>query len=317
MSTGKIIYGCMEIGGDWNSDQVNPEAVNAAEALIVPLIEDGITDFDHADIYCRGKSEKVFAQVLRRHTSIKRDSLYIQSKCGIRFPDDAYAGAPGRYDFSYDHIVRSVHGILERLETSYLDMLLLHRPDPLVEIDELSRAMEDLEREGLVRSFGVSNHSASQIALLQSAAGGRIIANQMQFSLGHPDLLEAGISINQRGPEYRLFPMDTLEYCRLNNISLQAWSPLHRGRFTRQDIHDRTAAETAAGEYIQQLAREKECSPEAILIAWICRHPAGIIPVVGSTNLSRVRSAAIGCTLELSREEWYQLFILARGAGLP
>ncbi|GAB6089833.1 aldo/keto reductase [Spirochaeta dissipatitropha] len=317
MKNGKLIYGCMEIGGDWSSDQVSPGTVDAAEELIIPLIEDGITDFDHADIYCRGKSELVFSQVLRRHPSIKRESLYIQSKCGIRFPDDDYPGAPGRYDFSYDHIVRSVHEILERLDTSYLDMLLLHRPDPLVEVEEISRAMEDLENEGLVRSFGVSNHSASQIALLQSATGDRIEVNQMQFSLGHPDLLEAGISINQREPGYRLFSMDTLEYCRLNKITLQAWSPLHRGRFTRQDINDRTAAEAAAGEYIQYLAREKECSPEAILIAWICRHPAGIVPVVGSTDLIRVRSAAMGCTLDLSREEWYQLFILARGAVLP
>ena len=245
------------------------------------------------------------------------DQIAIQSKCGIRFGGDPTPYSPGRYDFRRDYIVSSVEGSLKRLQTDYLDILLLHRPDPLVEPDEVAAAFDALHASGKVRHFGLSNHTAAQISLLRASVRQPIIVNQVEVSLLHTYLLDAGIVFNQDNPAGPVQNEGTLEYCREHGITIQAWSPLAKGAVVSGESRKRPVAAQAVAAEVAGLAADMKVSAEAIALAWLMRHPAGIQPVVGSRNPERIRAACQADGVELTREDWYRLFIAGRGAKLP
>ena len=275
-----------------------------ADHLINTALEVGIDFFDHADIYAAGKSEKVFADSFSRSSST-REKIYLQSKCGIR---------QGMFDFSRDHILSAVEGSLKRLRTDYLDVLLLHRPDTLMEPEEIAAAFTQLEQSGKVRHFGVSNMNPGQIELLRKFVDQKIVANQLQLSLTNTGMIDSGINVNMKIDRSIDRDGGILEYCRLHDITIQPWSPFQYGFFDGVFLDNDKFPEL--NQVIDSLAEEKGVSNTAIAIAWLLRHPAKMQPIVGTTNASRVRAIAQASTIELTREEWYELY-LAAGNTLP
>ena len=312
----KIAYGCMEIGGGWNQDPISDLTRKEAMEAVRTSLEEGVNFFDHADIYCMGKSEEVFSMIWGEHPGL-RDQIILQTKCGIRFAGDPDETAPHRFDFSYEHILESVEGSLKRLKTDYLDILLLHRPDPLVEPEQVARAFDELYRSGKVRFFGVSNHTAAQIALLQTSLDQPLVANQVELNVLHTHLLDEGIDFNQDFPPQPVRGDGTLEYCRLHGIAIQAWAPLAGGVVTGKHVDQPTQSMVAVSNLVEKLSKEKNVKSEAILISWLLKHPAHIQPIIGTTNPERIRAACQGSSFELTREEWYRLFTAGRGAALP
>ena len=262
--------------------------------------------FDHADIYGRElhSAERRFAEALRLSPS-ERAEIRLQTKAGI-VPGGPY------FDFSYDHIVSSVEASLRALETDYIDVLLLHRPDALVEPDEVARAFDELETAGKVRAFGVSNHTPRQIDLLRTAVRQPIVANQVQLSIVHAPLLTQGLAMNMEGTAQStvLDGGGLVDYCRVQNITLQAWSPLQGTRGDGVFLGSPTYAELNA--VIDEVAARYRVSPLAIAVAWIGRHPAGMQVVVGTTTPSRLGEAAAGADIVLTRAEGYSI---SRAAG--
>ncbi|MCB9135045.1 MAG: aldo/keto reductase [Anaerolineales bacterium] len=320
LKVSRLAYGCMKLGGNWTPAPAADEEKHHAAHLIETALEQGINFFDHADIYTRGKSESVFGEILTASPGL-RETIILQSKCGIRFPDDPTPGVPARYDFSYAHILLSVDNILARLQTEYLDILLLHRPDPLMEPEEVAHAFDELHASGKVRHFGVSNHTAGQIALLQKYLNQPLVANQVELNLLHSGLISEGILANQRDVPHTA-AMGTLDYCRLHGIMIQAWAPVAGGSLidprpdADTDVQRDPAAQRAAA-LIARLAAEKSTTREAIALAWLLRHPAGIQPIIGTTNRDRLIASCAADTVALSREEWYALLVAARGKPVP
>lgn len=311
----RIAYGCMPLGGKWDESPLQPETVKEAVVSIRAALDQGINFFDHADIYCRGKSEEAFSAIWQEVPGL-RDKIYIQSKCGIRFAGDSRPDAPHRFDFSYEHIVRSVEGSLRRLRTDYLDVLLLHRPDPLVEPEEVARAFDDLHRAGKVRWFGVSNHTAAQLELLRAYLNQPIVTNQVELNILHTQLLDEGVVFNQDNP--RLTRNEgTIEYCRLHNITLQSWASMAWGLLSGRQPKEPSERISKTAALVAEMAREKDVAPEAIVIAWILRHPARIQAVIGTTRPERIAASAQADSVKLDREEWYRLYIAGRGEGMP
>jgi predicted oxidoreductase len=306
LEVSRIALGCMRLSEDRQE----------AMATIHAALDQGITFFDHADIYGRGRREETFSAIWDEVPGL-RDKVIVQSKCGIRYPGDPDASAPKRYDFSYEHVVSSVEGCLRRLKTDYLDVLLLHRPDALVEPDEVARAFDVLHQSGKVRAFGVSNHTMLQIQLLQRYVTQPLVANQVQLSVVHTQLIDNGIVFNRDGLGIVSRSEGTLEFCRAQGITLQAWSPLAGGIVSGRATSDgdERIAQTAAR--VAQLAEEKRVKRETIVIAWLLRHPAGIQPIIGTTNPDRIAASCQADRIELSREEWYWLFEAGRGGALP
>jgi predicted oxidoreductase len=252
--------------------------------------------------------EERFADALQLSAS-ERDEIVLQTKCGI-------VPAQGMFDFSYDHIVGQVEGSLRALRTDRLDVLLLHRPDILVEPQEVARAFDDLEAAGKVRAFGVSNHTPRQIDLLRTAVRQPLVANQLQLSLTHAPILAQPVAANMAAHEQSVVRDGggIVEYCRINGITIQAWSPFQDGFSHGVFLGNPAYAEL--NEVIDRLAAAHDVTPLAIATAWITRHPAGMQVVLGTTTPQRVRDAAAGADLELSRPEWYELFRVA-GHLLP
>ena len=314
LQVSRIGYGCMKLGGTWDDRPYADDVVERAKKAVSAALEQGINFFDHADIYCKGKSERVFAEILKESPGL-RGKIIIQSKCGIRFPGEPEPEDPGRYDFSYEHILASVDGILKRLSTDYLDVLLLHRPDALVEPEEVARAFDDVYKKGKVRYFGVSNHEAGQMALLQKYVSQPLIINQVELSLLHSHMINAGIMWNI---EDKPLPAagGTLDYCRLQSILIQAWGPVASGKLINPE---KTAAKHIKDtvRLIKKMAAEKNVSKEAIVLSWLLRHPAGIQPLVGTIRPERIRASCEADKVSLSREEWYRLFTTARGKPVP
>ncbi|WP_411120128.1 aldo/keto reductase family oxidoreductase [Streptomyces sp. 058-1L] len=308
----RLLYGCMGLGGDWDTTPYRPADIAEAEAAVEAALDSGITVFDHADIYRHGKSEAVFGEVLSRASGL-RERIVLQTKCGIR---QAEGGLPGMYDLRGTTIRRRIEESLERLRTDAIDVLLLHRPDPLADPQEVADALTSLHREKLVRRFGVSNMNAAQISLLQAHLEFPLFANQLEMSLHRRDWLETGVLVNTPESTSVGFPSGTVEHCRTNGINLQAWGALARGRFT--GLQD-TPAEAATARHVASLAEAKGTTPETILLWWLQRHPAGIAPVVGSSRPERIRACtdALRREPELTHEEWYGLWVTARGAALP
>ena len=283
---------------------------DAVRALIAAARDAGIDFFDHAAVYGHELHgcERRFAEAMRL-TPSERDRITLQTKCGI-VPDGPY------FDFSYEHIISSVEGSLRALETDRLDILLLHRPDALVEPAEVARAFDELEASGKVRAFGVSNHTPRQIDLLKSAVTQPLVANQLQLSITHAPIVMQGLASNMQGAEQS----ETrdgggiLDYCRLNDITVQAWSPFQAGFFTGVFLGSPEYPELNA--VIDRLAAAYDVPPIAIATAWITRHPANMQVVLGTTSADRVAGAALGSDIPLTRAEWYEL-VRAAGYQVP
>ncbi|MFG2483730.1 aldo/keto reductase family oxidoreductase [Streptomyces virginiae] len=308
----RVLYGCMGLGGSWNPDPYGPADIDTAQAAVVAALDSGITTFDHADIYRHGKSEAVFGEVLARTPGL-RERITLQTKCGIRLGDK---DRPGMYDLRGESIARRVEESLTRLRTDVIDVLLLHRPDPLADVDEMAAALTSLHRQGLVRGFGVSNMGAAQIAHLQARLDVPLVANQLEMSLHSRAWVEAGVLLNTPESARNGFPFGTLEHCRDHGIRLQAWGALAQGRFTGLE---ETPAERATAALLTELARKKDTTPESVLLWWLMRHPAAVAPVIGSARPERIRACADASLREpeLTHEEWYELWITARGVPLP
>ncbi|HUX36914.1 MAG TPA: aldo/keto reductase [Rectinemataceae bacterium] len=311
----RLILGCMGLGGGWEAATVlTKEHEREAREFLDAGLELGANFYDHANIYGRGRTEEVFGRILKERPGL-RDQLVLQSKVGIRWGDEP-KGAPHRFDFSRKHILEATEAILHRLGTDWLDILLLHRPDILWEPEEVAEAFALLKTQGKVRYFGVSNQNRFQMEYLQSFLPETLVANQLQLSLLHNGFAEAGISFNQHAPQYPDGWEGTVEYCRMNKIVMQSWSPLDRGMLVG-DLSDKPEPIKAASALVHALARRHSTSPEAIQLAWLLRHPAGIQPVLGTTKPARLRACAKALDIELSREDWYALFAAARGATMP
>ncbi|MGF0114924.1 aldo/keto reductase [Promicromonospora sp. Marseille-Q5078] len=292
-----VVLGLMRI------QQMDDDAVRE---LVRTGRDAGIDFVDHADVYGEDLHgcERRFAEAMQL-TPSEREQLTIQSKAGI-VREGPY------FDFSYEHLVESVEGSLRALGTDYLDVLLLHRPDALVEPDEVARAFDELESSGKVRAFGVSNHTPGQIELLKRSVRQPIVANQLQLSITHAPIVAQGVAANMVGEDQSL-TLDgggILDYCRLHDITVQAWSPFQAGFFTGVFLGSEEYPELNA--VIDRLAARYGVPPIAIAVAWITRHPAGMQVVLGTTTPERVAGAAQGSDVPLTRAEWYELF---RAAG--
>lgn len=278
--------------------------LESSKEVIKTSLDLGINFFDHADIYGGGQSEIIFGQALKA-LGVKREDILTQSKCGIQ---------RGYFDFSKDHILNSVDGILERLQTNYLDVLLLHRPDALMEPQEVAEAFEILKTSGKVRHFGLSNVNPYQIELLQSHLSEPLVANQLQLSLAHTPMIDAGLQVNMLSQGAVNRDGSVLDYCRLKGITIQTWSPfliaLDKGTFFGHEDYQELNA------LLSQMADEKGVKPETIALAWILRHPAQMQAILGSMNPQRLKDLAAACRIKLTRQEWYQLY-LAAGNFLP
>lgn len=290
-----VSLGCMRI---------NTLQEGEAVALLATAMEKGIDFFDHADIYGGGESERMFARAVKS-AGIPRERMRIQSKCGIR---------PGCYDFSREHILSAVEGSLKRLETDYLDVLLLHRPDTLMEPEEVAEAFDRLHAAGKVRYFGVSNQNPLQMELLGSFLHQKLIANQLQFGPAHTGMIDAGLHVNMTDAPAAVRDGGVLEYCRLKDITIQPWSPYQYGFF--QGVFLGSEKYPELNRVLKELAAEKGVSESALVIAWILRHPAHMQPIVGTTKAARLADICRGAQVELTREEWYAVY-LAAGNTLP
>lgn len=309
----KVIYGCMGLGGEWGVGSLTPQAAEQAHKVVDAALDAGINFFDHADIYRQGKAESAFGKVLGDRKAL-RESIFIQSKCGIRFED---ALGPKRYDFSSSWINRSITESLQRLNTDYVDVYLLHRPDPLMQPEELAEVFQKLLARGAVRFFGVSNMHQHHIDFLQSEMDLPLIVNQVEMSLTALDWLEEGVFVGNSLGSRTNFGPGTVEYCRKKGIQIQSWGSLSNGKLSGRDISSESPALQKTAELVGDLAIEHNTTAEAIILAWLLRHPANIQPIIGTTNLSRIRACAQATDLVLTREQWYALYISARGHALP
>lgn len=300
LEASRIAFGCMSLGGGWNKNPISLEDENKAFAAVDCALENGINFFDHADIYCLGKSEEVFSRILDKRPRL-RENLILQSKCGI----NAFAKVP-HYDFSKDYILNAVDGILNRLKTDYLDVLLLHRPDSLVEPEEVAEAFDILKTSGKVRHFGVSNHNAMQIKLLNKCLNQPLIINQLEISLANSGVIDEGMNVNSNTNPGLMRSFGTLEYCRLHDITPQAWSPLAGGRLLDDRIEKYRRLNTVLEEYSKKYGVKKG----AIVIDWLLRHPAKIQPIIGTRSIERIEGICEGSHVKLTREEWYNLYNL-------
>ncbi|SMC19178.1 Predicted oxidoreductase [Clostridium acidisoli DSM 12555] len=291
ISASEISLGCMRMANLSNKE---------ASFLINTALEEGINFFDHADIYGGGKSEEIFAKAIDMNASI-REKLILQTKCGIR---------EGYFDFSKEHILESVDGSLKRLQTDYVDVLLLHRPDTLMEPEEVAEAFDVLYSSGKVKSFGVSNQNPMQIELLKKYVNQKIAINQLQLSITNTGMIDSGINVNMKVDNGIDRDGSILEYCRLNDITIQAWSPFQFGFFEGVFLDNDKFPEL--NKKIDKIAEIKGVSNTAIAIAWILRHPAKIQPIVGTTNSNRLRDICKASDVTLTRQEWYEIY---RSAG--
>lgn len=283
--------------GCWRIGEKAPQEV---EALISAAMEAELTFFDHADIYGGGAAEEAFGKAAKM-LKLERSEIFLQTKCGIR---------QGFYDFSKEHILRSVEGSLRRLQTDYVDFLLLHRPDTLMEPDEVAQAFAELKTAGKVRCFGVSNFNPMQMELLSQATSEQLTINQLQFGVAHTGLIDSGLNVNIESDKAAMRDGSVLEYCRVKKILLQAWSPLQYGMF--EGLYWANEKYGDLVKVVDELAAEKKVSRQALTIAWIMRHPAPIQPICGTTNATRLKDLASAAKVSLSREEWYRIY---RAAG--
>lgn len=304
MRAGRIAYGGWRLVKADGPEAITEEQQAAARRAVLAAYEAGCTLFDLADIYSRGAAEAAFGEVLREVPGL-RDRIVICTKGGIRFADEPEPGAPFRYDFSEAHLLRACEGSLRRLGVDTIDLYLLHRPDYLCDPEEVARAFGKLKDSGKVREFGVSNFTPAQVEQLRHFCPMPLVAHQIEMSLVCLDPLDNGV----------------LEQCRQQGLTVQAWSPLGGGRLvSKTGVHlprDEDERLHRLQETLAEIAQARDVSSQAVALAWLLRHPAGIMPIVGSTNPERIRDAATADEVELTREEWYRLLESSHGRRLP
>lgn len=295
MNASAVSLGCMRMAG---------LEKNQVDAIINTALDNGINYFDHADIYGGGDSERLFGEYLARNKGARQNML-IQTKCAIH---------DGQFDFSKEHIIKSVEGSLLRLGVDYVDALLLHRPDTLMEPEEVAEAFNTLEASGKVRSFGVSNQNLMQIELLKTAVKQPLIINQLQFSVVEAGMVTSGMNVNMKNNESFMHDGGILEYSRIKNITIQAWSPFQRGFFggTFIDNEDFPKLNQKLGEIAEKYAITKT----GVAAAWILRHPANFQLIAGTMNPQRLKDICKGADITLTRAEWYEIY-RAAGHSLP
>jgi predicted oxidoreductase len=286
-----VAVGCMRI---------NSLEKTEAERFVKSALEEGANFFDHADIYGGGTCEEIFADAIHMNADI-REKIILQSKFGIR---------KGMFDFSKEHILDSVDGILQRLNTEYLDVLLLHRPDALVEPEEVAEAFDILENSGKVRHFGVSNQNPMQIQLLKKYVKQPLVANQLQLSITNANMISNGINVNMQNDSAINRDGSILDFCRLNDITIQPWSPFQYGFFEGVFLGNDKFPEL--NQQIDEIAAKYEVSNTTIAVAWLLRHPAQMQPVIGTMNTDRLKDCCKASDVHLTREEWYSIY---RAAG--
>ena len=295
LKVSQVALGCMRM-----------TSLNEKEAtsLLETTVSEGINFFDHADIYGGGECETLFGKALKE-SSINRDSIFIQSKCGIR---------QGSFDFSKEHIINSVDGSLSRLGVDYLDVLALHRPDTLVEPEEVAAAFDYLEQSGKVRHFGVSNQKPMQIELLKKSVKQPLLVNQLQFGVKASGLVDQGFNVNMKNEASFEHDGSVLDYSRLHDMTIQAWSPYQYGFFEGVFLGNEKFPELNAT--IDKIAAKYGVTNTGIATAWISRHPANMQTILGTMKESRVKEVALASDIVLTREEWYEIY-RAAGNVLP
>ncbi|WDT65360.1 aldo/keto reductase [Companilactobacillus crustorum] len=285
--------------------RMNSLTPDKAAKAIDTAYDSGINYIDSADIYEDGDSEKVFGEALKK-TAVKREDLYIQSKGGI------ISGQ--RYDFSKQHLIDAVDGSLKRLGVDYLDSFLLHRPDPLMELDEVAEAFDELQKDGKVRHFGVSNFNPQQYQLVQESVDQRLMINQLQFSIMHTGMIDFGMHTNMTDPRSINHDGGIIEFSRRMGVTIQAWSPFQYGMFAGTFINNDKFPEL--NQKLQELADKYKVSKNAIATAWILRHPANIQVIIGTMNPEHIADSAKGGDIDLTKQEWYDIYFAA-GNDLP
>ena len=295
ISASAVALGCMRMA-KLDNTQVN--------AIIDCALENGINFFDHADIYGQGNSERLFGEYLKSHPGA-REKMFIQTKCAIHY---------GQYDFSKEHILRSVEGSLSRLGVDYVDFLLLHRPDTLMEPDEVAEAFDALASSGKVRNFGVSNHNPMQIELLKTAVKQPITVNQLQFSVTEAGMVTSGMNANMKNAESVMHDGSVLEYSRIKNITIQTWSPFQFGFFKGNFVDNEDYPKL--NEKLAEIGEKYGLTKTGVAAAWIMRHPAGMQLIAGTMNPEHLREICKASDVTLSRAEWYEIY-RAAGHCLP
>lgn len=291
-----IAVGCMRI---------NDLDIQAAEKFVKTALELGANFFDHADIYGAGYCEEIFAEAVGMNSTV-REQMILQSKCGIKVRADGLTD----FDFSRDYILKSVDGILSRLRTDYLDVLLLHRPDALVEPEEVAEAFDRLQNSGKVRHFGVSNQKPMQIKLLQKYVKQPLVANQLQLSITNAAMITNGINVNMLNDSAVDRDGSVLDFCRLNDITIQPWSPFQHGFFEGVFLNNEKFPEL--NQAIDLVADDHGVSNTTIAMAWLLRHPAKMQPVTGTMNIGRLADCVKATEIDLTRDQWYDIY---RAAG--
>lgn len=304
LQSSRIAYGCWRVAGSWDPTQVTEDTRAAGRRAIQAAYEAGYTLFDNADIYCHGEAEKILGAVLKEIPGM-RARVVIATKCGIRPEGTPRGDAPQRYDFSAEHILYSCEQSLKRLNLETIDLLMLHRPDYLADPQEIAKAFSQLRAAGKVRYFGVSNFRPTLVTALQVVCPMPLVVHQVEISLARFDAFTDG----------------TLDQCLIEKITPMAWSPLAAGLIGGGARALLPSQETYRPQkflpVLDAIAKERGSTRAVVALAWLLKHPASILPVLGSTNPERIREAAKADDLKLSREEWYRLLLAARGGPLP
>ena len=295
LNASAISLGCAGISGRTHLE---------ISTLIHTCLDEGINFFDHADTYGDGKSEEKFAEALEMNPAL-REKMILQTKCG---------NGRGCFDLSKGHILEAVDGSLKRLHTDFIDVLLLHRPDALVEPEEVAEAFTILQNSGKVKNFGVSNHNPYQIELLKKYVQQKLIINQLQLSVAHTGMIDAGLTVNMKLDSSIDRDGSVLDYCRLHDMTIQAWSPFRYGYF--EGIFLGSARFPELNQTLDAMAAAKGVTNTAIVLAWLLRHPARMQPILGTSNPQRVKDSCKACEITLTRPEWYEIY-LGAGNKLP
>ena len=298
MKASRVAQGCMRI------DKMGYKEV---DSFVKTALDGGINFFDHADIYGGGVCEEKFGDFLKDNPEL-RDKVIIQTKCGIQ-------KQPGKaFNFSKEYIISCVEGSLKRLKTDSVDFLLLHRPDTLVEPEEVAEAFDILNQSGKVKYFGVSNQNPMQIELLNKYLSNKVVVNQLQFGLGHTGMVDIGINVNMKNDEGINRDSDILHYCRLHDITIQPWSPFQHGFFGGSIIDSPRYPELNVK--LKEIADKYGVTPTGMAISWILRHPSVMQPIIGTVNNERIKMVCDAADVDITRSEWYALY-MAAGKKLP
>ena len=287
--------------------RIKDKSVKEVEELVETALSVGINAFDLADIYGRGRCEELLGLVLKNRPDL-REKMWIQSKCGIRIEEFTY------FDFSKDYIIKSVDGILQRLKINHLDSLLLHRPDALMESDQVAEAFDLLYKQGKVRNFGVSNQNPMMMELLKKDVKQPLAVNQLQLSAAFTPGFESGFHVNMEDSQAAMRDGSIFEYCKLHDVVIQAWSVLQFGYFKGNFVGNEKFQ--ALNQVLDRLAFKYGVTPSTIAISWILRYPAKMQAVVGTTNPKHLREVSQAANFSLTRKEWYEIY-LAAGNNLP